>query len=45
MNNIFPVIIIALYICAAVWDTVNINFFRAMYWLGAAVVNAAVLMM
>lgn len=25
MNNIFPVIIITLYICAAVWDSVNIN--------------------
>ena len=45
MNNIFPVIIIALYICAAVWDVVNINFVKALYWLAAAVVNAAVLMM
>ena len=45
MNNIFPAIIIALYICAAVWDAVNINFFRALYWLAAAGVNAAVLMM
>ena len=43
--NIFPTIIIALYICAAVWDAVHINFAKALYWLAAAVVNAAVLMM
>lgn len=43
--NIFPTIIIALYICAAIHDGVRLELVRALYWLAAAVVNAAVLMM
>ena len=44
-TNAFPCTIIALYICAAVHDGVRLELAKALYWLAAAVVNAAVLMM
>ena len=44
-TNAFPCVIIALYICAAVHDGVRLELVRALYWLAAAGVNAAVLMM
>ena len=43
--NAFPFTIIALYICAAVHDGARLYLAKALYWLAAAVVNAAVLMM
>lgn len=44
-TNAFPCVIIALYICAAIHDGARLELVRALYWLAAAVVNAAVLMM
>lgn len=44
-ENAFPCVIIVMYICAAVFDAVHMNFAKALYWLAAAVVNAAVVMM
>lgn len=44
-TNAFACVIIALYICAAIHDGARIELVRALYWLAAAVVNAAVLMM
>ena len=44
-ENAFPCVIIALYICAAIHDGARLELVRALYWLAAAVVNAAVLMM
>ena len=44
-TNAFPCVIIALYICAAVHDGARLELAKALYWLAAAVVNAAVLMM
>ena len=44
-TNAFPCVIIALYICAAIHDAARLELVRALYWLAAAVVNAAVLMM
>lgn len=44
-TNAFPCAIIALYICAAVHDGARLELEKALYWLSAAVVNAAVLMM
>lgn len=44
-TNAFPCVIIALYICAAIHDGTRLELERALYWLAAAVVNAAVLMM
>lgn len=44
-TNAFPCVIIALYICAAIRDGARIELVRALYWLAAAVINAAVLMM
>lgn len=44
-TNAFPCVIIALYICAAVHDGVRLELPRALYWIAAALVNAAVLMM
>lgn len=44
-TNAFPCVIIALYICAAIHDGARLELVRALYWLAAAVINAAVLMM
>ena len=44
-TNAFPCVIIALYICAAIHDGARLDLAKALYWLAAAVVNAAVLMM
>ena len=44
-ENACPCVIIALYICAAIHDGARLELVRALYWLAAAVVNAAVLMM
>ena len=44
-TNAFPCVIIALYICAAIHDGARLELARALYWLAAAVINAAVLMM
>ena len=44
-ENAFPCVIIAMYIGAAVFDAVHMNLAKALYWLAAAVVNAAVVMM
>ena len=44
-TNAFPCIIVALYICAAIHDGARLELVRALYWIAAAVINAAVLMM